>query len=141
MPPIRISPSSGCSKPAINRSEVVLPQPDGPRRDRNSPLRTFSVTALTAVSEPNRLVTARSSTSYAWSLYWAFTPHPPPRGIRAPYGQWPPPVHTQVGPPRVSRASDQRLQALRTTTPPATTATTAVPSSTRMSAPKPYRPG
>src|SRR5215472_12822641 len=78
MPPIRISPSSGCSKPAINRSEVVLPQPEGPRSDRNSPVRTFRVTALTAVSEPNRLVTARNSTSYAWSLYGAFTPDPHP---------------------------------------------------------------
>jgi MFS superfamily sulfate permease-like transporter len=62
-------------------------------------------------------------------------------GIRAPYGQWPPPVHTRGGgSPRVG-GSGQRLQALRTTTPPATTATTAVPSSTRISAPKPYRPG
>ena len=31
-PPIRISPSSGCSKPAIIRSDVVLPQPDGPEQ-------------------------------------------------------------------------------------------------------------
>ena len=30
-------PSSGCSKPASMRSVVVLPQPDGPSRDRNSP--------------------------------------------------------------------------------------------------------
>src|SRR6266700_7758699 len=105
MPPIKISPSSGCSKPAINRSEVVLPQPDGPRRDRNSPVRTFRVTALTAVSEPNRLVTARSSTSYAWSLYRAFTPDlPPRRGIRAPYGQRPPPVHTPARTAQVSYA-------------------------------------
>src|SRR5215469_3534241 len=62
---MRISPSLGCSNPAIIRSDVVLPQPDGPSSDRNSPLRTFKLTALTAVSEPNRLVTARNSTSYA----------------------------------------------------------------------------
>ena len=31
------SPSLGCSKPAIMRSAVVLPHPEGPRRDRNSP--------------------------------------------------------------------------------------------------------
>src|SRR5262244_123348 len=78
LPPIKISPSSGCSKPAISRSEVVLPQPDGPRSDRNSPLCTLSVTASTAVSEPNRLVTARSSTSNAWSLYPGVTPDPTP---------------------------------------------------------------
>src|SRR6516225_6659170 len=81
MPPIKISPSSGCSKPAINRKDVVLPQPDGPRSDRNSPLRTFKVTALTAVSEPNRLVTARSSTSYAWSLCRACTPDLTPQAV------------------------------------------------------------
>ncbi len=30
-------PAVGCSKPAIIRSVVVLPQPDGPRNDTNSP--------------------------------------------------------------------------------------------------------
>ena len=45
-PPIRISPSSGCSKPAIIRSDVVLPQPDGPSSERNSPLRTWKVDAV-----------------------------------------------------------------------------------------------
>src|SRR5690242_12210064 len=62
-PPIRISPSSGCSKPAIIRSEVVLPQPLGPSSDRNSPLWTRRLTAFTATREPNRFVTARNSTS------------------------------------------------------------------------------
>ena len=32
-PEMRISPSSGSSKPASIRSVVVLPQPDGPRSD------------------------------------------------------------------------------------------------------------
>ena len=31
-----ISPSSGVSKPPMSRSRVVLPQPEGPRRVRNS---------------------------------------------------------------------------------------------------------
>src|SRR3954468_17275686 len=66
-PPIRISPSSGCSKPAIIRRDVVLPQPDGPRSERNSPLRTWKETASTAFRSPKRLVTARNSTSYAES--------------------------------------------------------------------------
>src|SRR5215831_13667158 len=68
VPPIRTSPSSGCSKPAISRSDVVLPQPDGPSRDRNSPCLTFRLTAFTAVSDPNRLVTARNSTSHGRAL-------------------------------------------------------------------------
>ena len=41
------------------RSAVVLPQPDGPTRIRNSPSFTPSVNSLTAtVSSPNRLVTS-----------------------------------------------------------------------------------
>ena len=36
-PSIVIVPAVGCSKPAIIRSVVVLPQPDGPRNDTNSP--------------------------------------------------------------------------------------------------------
>ena len=32
-----MSPASGCSKPAIMRSVVVLPQPEGPSREMNSP--------------------------------------------------------------------------------------------------------
>ncbi len=36
-PSIRISPSLGCSKPATIRSVVVLPQPLGPSRVKNSP--------------------------------------------------------------------------------------------------------
>ena len=31
-PPMRITPASGLSRPAIRRSVVVLPQPDGPKR-------------------------------------------------------------------------------------------------------------
>src|SRR5262249_8048446 len=142
MPPIRDSPPSGCSEPARSRREVVLPQPDGPRSDRNSPLRTFRVTAFTAVSEPNRLVTARSSTSYAWSLYWAFTPGLTPTTRY--YGTIRPMAASGPHPGRPTAHVEpgaQRLQALRTTPPPATTATIAVPSSTRMSAPKPYRLG
>ena len=36
-PPMRISPSSGSSKPPIIRRSVVLPQPLGPRSEKNSP--------------------------------------------------------------------------------------------------------
>jgi hypothetical protein len=32
-----MAPSVGLSKPAIMRSVVVFPQPDGPRSEKNSP--------------------------------------------------------------------------------------------------------
>src|SRR3954471_19213373 len=63
-PPIRMSPSVGCSSPAIIRSRVVLPQPDGPRRTRYSPspqVRLMPSTA--AVPPPNDFFIARTSTS------------------------------------------------------------------------------
>ncbi len=37
LPSSRIPPSVGCSNPAIIRSVVVLPQPDGPSIEKNSP--------------------------------------------------------------------------------------------------------
>jgi hypothetical protein len=36
-PSIRTCPVCACAKPAISRSKVVLPQPDGPRKAKNSP--------------------------------------------------------------------------------------------------------
>src|SRR4051794_7901516 len=61
---MRIEPEVGCSKPAIIRREVVLPQPDGPSSDRNSPWYTSRSTSSTATtSVPNRLVTPRNWTS------------------------------------------------------------------------------
>ncbi len=50
-------PASGCSKPAIIRSVVVLPQPDGPSIEKNSPPRMVNETSLTATTSPKRLVT------------------------------------------------------------------------------------
>ena len=35
-PPIRISPPDGASRPAIIRSNVDFPQPEGPTKMRNS---------------------------------------------------------------------------------------------------------
>src|SRR5574338_1630234 len=40
----------------MTRSSVVLPQPEGPRRVKSSPSSMARLTALTAASEPNRLV-------------------------------------------------------------------------------------
>jgi hypothetical protein len=47
-PPIQISPDVGSSRPAIMRSRVVFPEPDGPRRTRNSPSRLSRSTPTTA---------------------------------------------------------------------------------------------
>src|SRR5437660_7581786 len=44
--------------PAIIRSKVVLPQPLGPRRTRNSPSRTSTDTPSTAGLPPNRLLSS-----------------------------------------------------------------------------------
>ncbi len=39
-PSMRIEPAVGVSKPATIRSVVVLPQPEGPRNETNSPCAT-----------------------------------------------------------------------------------------------------
>ncbi len=56
-PSIRIRPPVGCSKPASMRKSVVLPQPDGPSRAKNSLAAMFSETSSTAATLPNRLDT------------------------------------------------------------------------------------
>src|SRR5215831_5747422 len=61
-PPMRIWPPLGGSSPAIIRSSVVLPHPDGPSRTRNSPSRVTRSTPSTARTSPNTLRTARVST-------------------------------------------------------------------------------
>ena len=60
-PRIKTSPSLGCSKPAIMRRLVVLPQPDGPRMERNSPALTARLFSTTAATSPKRLVTFLNS--------------------------------------------------------------------------------
>src|ERR1700704_5161287 len=64
-PPIRISPDVGVSSPAIIRKSVVFPEPDGPRKTRNSPSRVSRSTSLTAPSSPclNTLVSFLVSTT------------------------------------------------------------------------------
>ncbi len=48
MPRTIRSPDEIDSKPAIIRSVVVLPQPDGPRKAMNSPLVTARLKSITA---------------------------------------------------------------------------------------------
>src|SRR5689334_24275785 len=61
----RITPLVGSSKPAIIRMVVVLPQPDGPSREKNSPSRmSRSIPATAVITSPrawNSLTTPDSS--------------------------------------------------------------------------------
>src|SRR5690554_4134722 len=50
-------PLSGCSKPAMIRSRVVLPDPDGPSRAVSSPSFRDRLTLSTATKSLNRLLT------------------------------------------------------------------------------------
>src|SRR5688572_31025445 len=54
-PAKRTSPASGCSSPASTRSSVVLPEPDGPRRARNSLSLACSETFFSAGKRPYAL--------------------------------------------------------------------------------------
>src|SRR3989442_9958535 len=60
-------PSSGRSKPAISRSVVVLPEPDGPSRVKNSPAGISRSTRSTATTSPYvlRMPASRTSISAA----------------------------------------------------------------------------
>ena len=51
-PSIKTCPSRGCSKPANNLNNVVLPQPEGPRREKNSPCFMENETSSTAFTSP-----------------------------------------------------------------------------------------
>src|SRR6202158_3558488 len=54
-PPSRMRPDVGNSSPAIMRSVVVLPQPEGPSRQKNSPLAIVNVESCTATKSLNAL--------------------------------------------------------------------------------------
>src|ERR1051325_2363301 len=51
-PPSVTLPWSGCSKPAMMRSVVVLPDPEGPSSVKNSPALTWRSTLSTATTSP-----------------------------------------------------------------------------------------
>src|SRR6185295_11704366 len=56
VPSMRISPDVGRSNPAIMRSVVVFPEPEAPRKVRNSPAAISSERSSTAVNASKRLV-------------------------------------------------------------------------------------
>ena len=51
-PSMKMLPDVGLSKPAIMRSSVVLPQPDGPSSEKNSPSRMLRFASSSALNEP-----------------------------------------------------------------------------------------
>ena len=51
-PSMRIEPALGCSKPATMRKVVVLPQPEGPRKEMNSPRSTAMSKCSTPIWPP-----------------------------------------------------------------------------------------
>ncbi len=61
-------PSVGNSRPAIMRSVVVLPHPDGPSSEKNSPSAMERWSSSTATTSPNRLMTPSSSTAGSANL-------------------------------------------------------------------------
>src|ERR1700751_5373228 len=63
LPSSRIFPSVGRSKPAISRSVVVLPHPDGPSSEKNSPASIETSIPSTAATSPNRFRSWTSSTA------------------------------------------------------------------------------
>ena len=62
-PLISISPEVGSRNPATIRISVVLPQPDGPRIEKNDPEGTEKLTSSTAKKVPNARLTSRHSRS------------------------------------------------------------------------------
>ena len=58
-PPCSTVPAVWMSSPAIARSRVVFPHPDGPRKQTNSPSSTSSEMSASAVNSPNFFVRRR----------------------------------------------------------------------------------
>ncbi len=52
----KMRPDVWMSRPAIARSSVVLPQPDGPRKQTNSPGKISSEMSFSAANAPNCFV-------------------------------------------------------------------------------------
>ena len=56
LPAMEMRPELGVSKPAIMRRIVVLPQPDGPRNETNSPRSTTRSALRTTCTGPKDLL-------------------------------------------------------------------------------------
>lgn len=62
-PETKTVPVEGVSNPAIIRSNVVLPQPDGPKRLKNSPEPIDRFSGLTTWLSPKLLLILTASTA------------------------------------------------------------------------------
>ena len=77
LPPMRIDTPVGSIKPEIIRRIVVLPQPDGPRKEKNSPGWMLTFTWSTARNLPksqqtlSRSIPALIGPSSPWSVVLA----------------------------------------------------------------------
>src|SRR6516225_9574520 len=71
-----IRPLSGISRPAIIRSKVVLPQPDGPSSANSAPRLIFSETSSTAATAPKCLCTPATLSSGMPGSFPRFEPRP-----------------------------------------------------------------
>src|SRR6059058_2976710 len=78
--PIEIVPAVTSSRPAIIRSSVDLPQPEGPTRTRNSPLPIVSETLSTATTPPEKILLTLLSLISATRAIVESIPHPPREG-------------------------------------------------------------
>src|SRR5215471_13918445 len=69
VPSRRIFPAVGRSKPAMRRSVVVLPQPEGPSSEKNSPASIETSIPSTAATSPNSFRSWTSSTEPVFTSY------------------------------------------------------------------------
>src|SRR5262249_33503120 len=83
IPSIMMRPLSGISNPAIIRSKVVLPQPEGPSSAKKAPRSILSETPATAVVAPKRFETPAISSSVIRRA-----PNPPAQGGTTPCAAW-----------------------------------------------------
>ncbi len=81
LPPIRMRPAVGSSSPAIRRSVVVLPQPDGPSSAKNDPAGIVRSRCSIAVNPGNRFVMPTSSRSAPDSAKLVATAQAPSRTL------------------------------------------------------------
>ncbi len=63
------TPLSGESNPAMIRNNVVLPHPEGPRREKNSPFLMSILTSSRALKAPYALDTFSTFTSYPFKSF------------------------------------------------------------------------
>jgi hypothetical protein len=63
------APESGLSNPAIIRRRVVLPHPEGPRREKNSPFFIARFMSFKTVKSPKDLETPSMTTSLPFNIF------------------------------------------------------------------------